>query len=79
MVVNNETKAYFMGAGTVNGVAGYDFLVSVIDGGKNTQDTFRIRVTNHSTGVVAYDSQAGGADTDAASTSIAGGSIVIHG
>lgn len=79
VVENNETKAYYMGTGTVNGAAGYDFLVSVIDGGKNTSDTFRIRVTNHATGVDAYDSQPGGADSASAATLISGGSIVIHG
>ena len=74
-----KTKAYYRGTGTVNGVSGYEFLVSVIDG-RNTSapDRFRIKVWKTSTGTVLYDNQSGGVDDASAATAISGGSIVIH-
>ena len=59
---SGSTKAIFKGTGTVNGVSGYSFLVSVIDGRNSGNDKFRIKIWNTSTGVVLYDNQAGAAD-----------------
>ena len=78
VVTNTATKAYYAGTGTVNGTGGYNFLVSVIDGGHNTTDRFRIRVSNAATGAIVYDNQYGGADSDSATQLISGGSVVIH-
>lgn len=74
-----KTKAYYRGTGTVNGVSGYEFIVSVIDA-RNTSapDRFRIKVWKTSTGTVLYDNQSGAVDDASATTAIAGGSIVIH-
>ena len=52
------TKAIFKGSGKVNGVTGYQFLVSVIDGRRNGADKFRIKIWKTSTGEVIYDNQA---------------------
>jgi hypothetical protein len=68
------TKAYFRGAGLVNGVSGYDFLMSVVDG---SPDRIRIQVTVHATGQVLYDLQPGAADDSTATTPIMQGSIDI--
>jgi hypothetical protein len=78
VVTNTATKAYYAGTGTVNGTAGYNFLVSVIDGGHNSADRFRIRVSNASSGAIVYDNQYGSADSDSATQLISGGSVVIH-
>ena len=79
VVVNGKTKAYYRGTGTVNGVAGYEFLVSVIDGKPtHTDDMFRMKVWKTSTGAIVYDSQNGAAEDANATTPLSGGSIVIH-
>jgi|GEM_PF-1125382 hypothetical protein len=73
------TKAYYRGTGTVNGVGGYEFIVSVIDGrSTHAPDRFRIKIWKTSTGVVLYDSQPGAADDATATNAVSGGSIVIH-
>lgn len=54
VVTNSDTKAYFVGEGTVNGVSGYEFLVSVIDG---SPDKIRVRVWESGSGTVIYDNQ----------------------
>ena len=60
--------------GTVNGVAGYEFLVSGIDG---SPDLVRIKVWQTSTGTVVYDSQPGAAD-DADPVLALTGSLIVH-
>ena len=76
LVISGDlTQAYFRGTGTVNGVGGYDFLISVIDG---SPDMLRIQVTNHATGDVLYDLQNGAPDGAPATTAISTGSIQIH-
>lgn len=78
------SKAQFKGEGSVNGVAGYQFLLTAIDGnlnGARDGDQFRIKITGP--GGVVYDNQrnADGSsksdDSDAA-TILGEGSIVIH-
>jgi hypothetical protein len=61
----------------VNGVDGYGFMLSAIDGGKNSPDNFRIKIWD-TCGDVIYDNLAGGFDTDDPTTVLGGGSIVIH-
>ncbi len=74
-----KTKAYYRGTGSVNGVSGYEFIVSVIDGrNTSTSDRFRIKVWKTSTGAVLYDNQSGAVDDASATQAISGGSIVIH-
>lgn len=72
------TKAQYKGSGTVNGVAGYGFLLTAIDGTqKGNPDAFRIKITDPG-GVVVYDNQMGSADDSDNATTLGGGSIVIH-
>jgi hypothetical protein len=76
-------KAQYKGTGTVNGVAGYSFMLtatdSAINGGGNV-DGFRIKIWRTATGVVVFDNKLGGSDDFAASPTqqITNGSIVIH-
>ena len=71
LVVNqNATNAQFKGTGTLNGVAGHEFMVWAQDG---APDSFRIKIS-HSAGMLVYDnSQAG-----EFGSSLGGGNIVIH-
>jgi hypothetical protein len=74
-------QAIYKGVGTVNGVSGYSFMVSAVDGqvkdGGGT-DKFRIKIWNTKTGDIVYDNQVGAADNATASTGIGGGSIMIQ-
>jgi hypothetical protein len=76
LVVAGSSKATYKGVGSVNGAGGYGFLVSVID---ESPDKFRIKIWQIG-GSVIYDNQvtADTADDAEPTTSIAGGSIVIH-
>jgi hypothetical protein len=73
---SGSMKATYKGYGTVNGAAGYGFLLSAIDG---SPDKFRIKVWQTG-GNVIYDNQVIGGTGENAdpTTAIAGGSIVIH-
>jgi len=66
-------QAQFKGAGTINGLGDYGFLLtakdSAIQGGPAT-DTFRIKIWDKGTGLSVYDN---GTDQP-----IGGGNIVIH-
>ena len=78
LVVAGE-NAKFKGTGTVNGQAGYQFMITAHDGqvqGSDGIDKFRIKVWN--AGGVVYDNQAGASDDSQAATALRGGSIVIH-
>jgi PKD repeat protein len=75
LVIGSTTKAFFAGAGTVNGVAGYSFLVSIIDG---SPDQVRVKVWDTSTLTVIYDNQTGAPDDASATTPIDSGSLQIH-
>jgi len=75
-------KAIFQGTGTINGISGYNFMISAIDGsitGGGGVDKFRIKIWN--SGGVVYDNNYGNADNadpSTPSTVLGGGSIVIH-
>jgi hypothetical protein len=76
-------KAQYRGTGTVNGAAGYSFLVTAYDGqvsGGGGVDKFRIRIWLTNTGTVIYDNKYGTlTDMDTADPqALGGGSIVIH-
>jgi PKD repeat protein len=80
-LVISGPKAQYKGSGTINGTAGYGFLLTANDGqvsGGGGVDRFRIKIWEKATGTVVYDNQRGDADDAAASTAIRGGSIVIH-
>ncbi|MFV8331424.1 MBG domain-containing protein, partial [Flavobacterium sp. LB3P6] len=74
-------QAIYKGKGTINGISGFSFMVSAIDGNKKSPivpDKFRIKIWNTLNGVIVYDNQIGAADNADAITSLGGGSIVIH-
>lgn len=73
-------KAMYKGVGEVNGMGGYGFLISAVDGGKKSSsapDNLRVKIWDGS-GSVIYDNQRGDSDNADASTQLGGGSIVIH-
>jgi hypothetical protein len=83
LVISGSCKAQYKGTGSVNGVAGYGFLLTATDGdacSTKTSDKFRIKVWKLSDSSVVYDNKMGtSTDIDAADPqAIAGGQIVIH-
>jgi hypothetical protein len=73
-------RAQYKGSGTVNGSGDYGFLLTAIDGeirGGGSADKFRLKVWQKATGEVVYDNETAPDDADP-TTSIGGGSIVIH-
>ncbi|MFD2767174.1 FG-GAP repeat domain-containing protein [Micromonospora eburnea] len=82
-LVVTGARAQYRGEGTVNGKAGYAFLVTVGDGrapGGGGIDRFRIKVWETATGNVVYDNVPGAPDDiDSANPqAISQGSVVIH-
>ena len=75
-------RAQFKGEGTVNGQAGYSFLLSAVDGqvtGGGGLDKFRIKIWESATGQIVYDNVMGNSDDiDSANPqALGGGSISI--
>jgi hypothetical protein len=80
-LVIGGSKAQFKGTGTLNGQGDYGFMLTAIDGqlkGHGALDTFRIKIWDKTTGNTIYDNQMGAPDNADSSTTIAGGSIIIH-
>jgi PKD domain len=74
LLVNaNGTRAQFKGTGTVNGQAGYGFMLTALDG---SPDKFRIKIWD--SGGTVYDNQMLMPDSGLDATTLGGGSIVIH-
>jgi len=76
-------RAQYKGTGSMNGVAGFGFLLTATDGqisGGGGVDKFRIKIWDTATSAVVYDNALGSSDDiDAANPqAISGGSIVIH-
>jgi len=74
-------KCKFKGEGTINGVDGYSFMLTAIDGdlpGGRGQDKIRMKIWVTLTGQIVYDNQVGDDDFADPTTVIGGGSIVIH-
>jgi hypothetical protein len=75
-------RAQFKGFGKLNGDAGYNFLLTVIDGQATNGggvDRFRIKIWNKITGVVVFDTQMGASDAADPTTPVAdGGNIIIQ-
>ncbi|MEJ8756478.1 MBG domain-containing protein, partial [Pontibacter sp. H259] len=72
-------KATYRGDGTVNGISGYKFTLTAIDGNWDngtSSDKFRIKIWG-ANGVI-YDNQMDKADNTNDATILGGGSIVIH-
>jgi hypothetical protein len=74
-------KAQYKGNGTVNGVPGFRFMLTAIDGqrpGGGGADKLRMRIWSDGGGLL-YDNLVGGNDDNANPTTVlGGGSIVIH-
>jgi len=80
-LVVSGARAQFKGAGTINGSGDYRFMLTVIDGqvtGGGGIDKFRIRIWNNDGGALVYDNQPSAPDSATPSTTIDGGSIMIH-
>lgn len=77
-LVVGGAKAQFRGSGAVNGVGGYSFLLTAVDGALagGGPDRFRIKITGP--GGLVYDNMAGSGDDVEPATALGGGSIVIH-
>ncbi|MBV9788869.1 MAG: Ig-like domain-containing protein, partial [Chloroflexi bacterium] len=74
-------KAQYKGSGTINGSGDYGFMLTAIDGqinGGGGVDKFRIKIWNKTSGAVVYDNQLGAGDDAEPTTTLQGGSIVIH-
>ena len=69
------TRAELRGAGSLGGVPGYAFVLSVSDG---AVDRIRIKIWNSTTHEIAYDSQPGSPDHADPTTALGGGSIAMR-
>ena len=67
-------------AGEINGVGGFGFMLSAIDGDVNGDgaDKFRIKIWDESNDQVVYDNALGASEDADPPTELAGGSIVVH-
>jgi hypothetical protein len=73
-------KAQFKGFGKVNGDAGYNFLLTVIDGqatGGGGVDRLRLKIWNKTTGAVVFDTQRGASDAADPTTPVGEGSSIV--
>ncbi len=78
-LVVSGAKVRFKGSGTINGAGDFAFLVSAVDGALNgSADTFRMQISDKTTGIIIYDSEMGSGNGAPATTVLGGGSIVIH-
>jgi hypothetical protein len=78
-LVFSGPQAQYKGTGTINGVSGYTFMLTVTDGqanGGGGVDKFRIKIWND-IGVV-FDNMLGASDGTGNGQAISGGNIMIH-
>ena len=73
-LVIDGNRFELQGRGTVNGSGDYAFSVAGLDG---PTDSIRFRVWNRSTGVTAYDNQAG-VSVASGLIPLGGGSLQVH-
>jgi hypothetical protein len=79
LVISKE-RAQFKGFGKVNGAAGYEFIVTVIDGnlpGGGGVDRFRVKIWEKTTGIIVYDNQMGASDAAAPIMPVGPGSDIV--
>ena len=82
-LVVRGAAAQYKGAGLVNGMGDYGFLLTATDGqlaGGDGWDKFRLKIWTRDTGQVVYDNRLGISDApdNADPQQLGGGSIVIH-
>lgn len=73
-------RAQFKGVGTLNGVGGYSFMLTAIDGqiaGGGGTDKFRMKIWAAVGGLV-YDNMLNAPDSSDPTTVLGGGNIMIH-
>jgi hypothetical protein len=78
-LVVSGAQAQYKGTGTINGVSGYSFMLTLTDGdllGGGKPDLFRLKITD-AAGNVVYDNMQGASDSMGNGQAIAGGSIQI--
>jgi hypothetical protein len=78
-LVISGAKAQFRGFGKINGDAGYNFTLTVIDGdAKNGGgiDKFRIKIWNKISGVIVFDNELGASDAADPTTPVGSGSSI---
>lgn len=74
-------RAQFKGSGMINGTGDYGFMLTAIDGqinGGGGVDKFRIKIWDKSSNTMVYDNLIGEEDDAEPTTTLGGGSIVIH-
>ena len=85
-LVVGGARAQYKGSGTINGKAGYQFMLTAVDGdliARGTPDRFRIRIWHHddstNTDVTDYDNQIDStvAGSNLEGTVLGGGSIYV--
>lgn len=77
-LVVNGNRATFNGTGTLNGVSGYSFVVSVLDGGSPAiKDRIRVQISQTG-GPVVYDSQPGDPISAVPTSITTSGNITVH-
>ena len=79
LVVSGQDRAQFKGTGSINGLGGFQFLLTAYDGADaGAPDGFRIKIWTGAT--LVYDNRAGADDlaSQGNTLAISGGSIVIH-
>nr|MCU0508041.1 PKD domain-containing protein [Anaerolineae bacterium] len=79
-LIISGARAQYKGSGEVDGVGGYKFILTAIDGqiaGGGGTDKFRIKITDAS-GQVIYDNKMGQPDSSNDLTALGGGNIQIH-
>ncbi len=72
-------KAQFRGFGKINGVSGYNFLLTVIDGALagDGESKFRIKIWEKASGTIIYDNEPGRSDAADPITPVSNTSSII--
>ena len=79
-LVIDKARAQFKGFGKINGVSGYEFIVTVVDGslpGGGGVDKFRIKIWEKTTGILVYDTQPGASDAALPTWDVGPGSDIV--
>lgn len=69
------SQAKFKGTGTINDQGNYGFMLSAVDG---TPDKFRIKIWDKVSNAIVYDNEIKATGDAEPTTSIGGGSVIIH-
>lgn len=78
-VVVKGNKVTIKGTATVNGVKGFHFTMTVVDGGRKGTTTVRMTVTNAATGRTVFDNGRGAPDGAFGGSAAQGGNVTLIG